>query len=191
MSAYKFRAICVHTEEIIYQFIEKNNLRLGESIDLSKLSNPDIKFEDDIEAIKEETDDFGDMPTLIPESTSDQNVNETGGAQIANNSSNCDRKRKYIQESSLDVDVNEVSNVQDANNAPNHLTKRKRSEGNTSNKGQSVSESGTVDADTPSKNPRRKSQGINRDSIKYHSDSDSSADYESNGSARYSYLSYF
>lgn len=74
-SAYKFRVICVETEEKIYQYIEKNNLRLGESIDLSNISEKKVdKYEDLIiieeTDIKSETDvssELEGMPTLHPE----------------------------------------------------------------------------------------------------------------------------
>lgn len=74
-SAYKFRLICVQTEEKIYQYIEKNNLRLGESIDLNNLSEKyTIKYEDSVNIevpnIKEESnmsEELEHRPILYPD----------------------------------------------------------------------------------------------------------------------------
>lgn len=192
MSAYKFRAICVHTEEKIYQFIEKNNLRLGESIDLSNLSNehPDIKLENDNEALKEEADEFGDMPILIQESIVVQGVNDSSNVQISNNLSN--GKGTVIQQSSLNQEVNERGNIQITNNAPNYGTKRKRNDENkASSNGQLVSDSRNVEADQPSKRPRRKLHNNIKVPTKCQSDSDSSTQDESNGLARYTCLIFY
>lgn len=70
---YKFRTRCTETEGKIYQYIERNNLRLGESIDLSTLCEErpyealDIKVEDWNATVKEEVNEFADMPKLIPQ----------------------------------------------------------------------------------------------------------------------------
>lgn len=89
MSAYKFRRRCTETEETIYQYIEKNNLRLGESIDLTNLSieNPyealDLQIVESA-AIKEEINDSNEFEEILNVTPEMEVENESETKQVPN-----------------------------------------------------------------------------------------------------------
>lgn len=105
---------CFQTEETIYQYLERNNLRLGESIDLRKISEPnpyaslDASMEVRHTAIKEEVEDYGEMPCLVPAAVINNDVVEieNAGRKISQQKS-CGANRES-EESDSDGNSNDL-----------------------------------------------------------------------------------
>lgn len=118
LPAFKFRLRCVQTEEKIYQYIERNNLRLGESIDLKNLCEKypykelDSKISGGHTPVKEEVNEFADMPHLTPEAGIGAE-SEDDVVHIPNETPS----RKKVQTNSIAVGTNDSANENNESSA--------------------------------------------------------------------------
>lgn len=209
MSAYKFRTLCLHTEEKIYQFIEKNNLRLGESIDLINLfdTNIGIKTENNVKEERNYLDEFADMPNLLPQvnmvvndcevSIQESNVSEqenSANRQHSKDKTSNNSQAKSCLENNY-IDLTDTSNVID-NRSRRKVQDKSDTLNNSWSESNRSSDSSSSSWYSNSQNksrkrPRRMVQRKVTTLNNVHSQSDTPSEDDSNNTIKYVFLCVF